>query len=114
MGGGELHSLMLYYRYTLPLLLTIGVLTQLLVIVPIWDNAWVSTTGNKVNALIDLLFVCLVFALGISYVIWDTSTGIPRFFKLVEFMGSIQLVYWIINILILYTIERIYNFATKK
>ncbi|MEO8886103.1 MAG: hypothetical protein ABI367_08580 [Mucilaginibacter sp.] len=105
MGGGDIRSFMAYYRYMLPLLFVVAILTQLLVIVPVWDNAWVNHITSKINAFIDLVFICLVFALGISYIIWDTSSGFPHFIKLAEFMIGIQLVYWVINITTLYIIE---------
>jgi hypothetical protein len=105
MGGGEIRSFMAYYRYMLPLLFVIGLLTQVLVIVPVWNNMRINPAGNRVNALIDLVFICLVFALGISYIIWDPATPFSGFIKLAGFMCGVQLVYWIINITTLYIID---------
>jgi hypothetical protein len=105
MGGGEVRSFMAYYRYMLPLLFAIALLTQLLVIVPLWNKMLINPAGNRINALIDLIFICLVFALGVGYVIWDTTTPFSNFLKLAGFMCAVQLVYWIINITTLYIIE---------
>jgi len=105
MGGGEIRSFMAYYRYMLPLLFVIALLTQVLVIVPVWNNTWVNHVTSKVNAFVDLVFICLVFALGVSYVIWDPTTPFLNFIKLAGFMCAVQVVYWIINITTLYIIE---------
>src|SRR4051812_2278121 len=105
MGGGEVRSFMAYYRYMLPLLFVVALLTQLLVIVPLWNKMLINPAGNRLNALIDLVFICLVFALGVSYVIWDPATPFSNFIKLAGFMCAVQLVYWIINITTLYIIE---------
>jgi formate/nitrite transporter FocA (FNT family) len=105
MGLGNLKSFMAFYRYTLPLLFLVAVLTQLLIIVPIWRSLVEKTAADKVNLIIDLFFICFVFALGISYAIWDPQRGIHNLVKLVGFMSAVQLVYWSINLLILYLLE---------
>jgi hypothetical protein len=105
MGLGNLKSFMAFYRYTLPLLFFVAVLTQLLVIVPVWRSLVEKTVADRINLIIDLCFVCFVFALGISYAIWDPQRGIHNLIKLVGFMSAVQLVYWFINLLILYLLE---------
>jgi hypothetical protein len=105
MGLGNLKSFMAFYRYTLPLLFIVAVLTQLLVIVPVWRSLVEKTVADRINLIIDLCFVCFVFALGISYAIWDPQRGIHNLIKLVGFMSAVQLVYWFINLLILYLLE---------
>ncbi len=105
MGVGDLKSFMAFYRYTLPLLFIVGVLTQLLIIMPVWNSMEKKTLADKINIIVDLCFICLVFALGISYTIWDPARGIYNLVKLVGFMTAVQMVYWLINLLILYLFE---------
>ena len=101
MGEGNLLAFMAYYRYLLPLLFTVSVLTQLLIIIPIWNNVKDKSTTGKVFASVSLLVVCLLFAAGMSYAIWDKSQGIHHLLKLFAFMTTVQLVYWMINLFIL-------------
>jgi hypothetical protein len=101
MGQGNLTSFMAFYRYTLPLLFTVGVLTQLLIVNPIFRSFKGKSAFVKLNGAIDLSFVCLLFAFCISYAISDVDDSTRHFFKLLIFMTSVQLVYWIINLSIL-------------
>jgi formate/nitrite transporter FocA (FNT family) len=105
MGVGDLSSFMAFYRYTLPLLFIVGVLTQIVVIMPVWNGMERKTVADKVNVIVDLCFICLVFALGISYAIWDPQRGIYNLVKLVGFMTAVQMVYWLVNLLVLYLFE---------
>ena len=105
MGDGTLLSFMSFYRYTLPLLFAVAFLTQLLIVVPIWRSVTSKTAAHIVNAFADLIFVCLIFSAGISYAIWDSASGVPHLLKLIEFMTAVQLVYWIINFVILFILE---------
>jgi hypothetical protein len=101
MGEGNLMAFMAYYRYLLPLLFVVSVLTQLLIIIPIWNNVKDKSTTGKVWASVSLLIVCSLFAAGMSYAIWDKSEGIHHLLKLFAFMTAVQLVYWMINLFIL-------------
>jgi hypothetical protein len=105
MGVGDLRSFMAFYRYTLPLLFIVGVLTQIVVIMPVWNGMERKTIADKVNVIVDLCFICFVFALGISYAIWDPQRGINNLIKLVGFMTAVQMVYWLVNLLVLYLFE---------
>lgn len=102
LGVGDLKSFMAFYRYTLPLLFVVAVLTQLLVVMPVWNSMHNKTIADKINVIVDLCFICLVFAFGISYAIWDPVTGTNGLIKLAGFMTAVQLVYWFIDLLILY------------
>lgn len=101
MGEGNLTSFMAFYRYMLPLLFTIAVLTQLLIIIPVFNSIKGKQKADKINAIIDLSFICFLFALGISYTISDLNSNFIHFIKLLIFMTSVQLVYWMINLFIL-------------
>ena len=96
---------MAFYRYTMPLLFAVGVLTQLLVIAPAWRAMKKKTMADRINVIIDLGFICILFAFGIAYTIWDLHMGINRLVKLTGFLSAVQMVYWFINLMILYLIE---------
>jgi hypothetical protein len=105
MGGGNLVSFMAFYRYMLPLLFTVAVLTQLLIVVPIWNGLLNTPNAIKINAFIDLGFVCVLFALAISYPISYPQNDPDHFIKLTGFMSFVQLFYWAINLFILHLLE---------
>jgi hypothetical protein len=104
-GTGTLAGFMAFYKYTLPLLFFIAILTQLLIVMPAWNNLVHRSARAKVWAAISLVIICLVFAGGISYLIWDRATGTGHLVKTFLFMAMIQLVYWSINLFVLSIIE---------
>jgi len=104
-GTGTLAGFMAYYKYTLPLLFVIAILTQVLIIIPIWNSVIMRHTAARLTALIVLVFVCIIFAGGISYLIWDKTTGAHFLIRTFLFMTAVQLVYWLINIGMLIIIE---------
>jgi NhaP-type Na+/H+ or K+/H+ antiporter len=103
MGGGNLQAFMAYYRYFLPLLFVVAVLTQGLSVVPIW-NRTISYQKNisKLLDLVGLIFVCVLFAGGISYMISETHR---QFIHLTVFMTAIQMAYWLVDMMILYLLS---------
>jgi hypothetical protein len=104
-GTGTLAGFMAFYKYSLPLLFVVAVLTQALIIIPIWNHVLNKPRGHIKRALLLLILVCLLFAGGISYLIWDQTTGTHRLIVTIVFMTAIQLVYWAINVLTLIIIE---------
>jgi hypothetical protein len=105
-GQGDLVAFMAYYRYALPLLFVIAVLTQLLIVKPIWDRVKIKPTAAKIRTTIIVIFICLVFAWLISYPISDPALGKMHFYKLFGFFTVVQLLYWLINVFILYLVDR--------
>jgi hypothetical protein len=101
MGNGNLDAFMAFYKYLLPLLFTVAVLTQYLIVNPIWNNVNAKTGSARTWACILLISICLLFAAGMSYAIWDKTEGIRHLLKLFTFMFGIQLIYWAINLFIL-------------
>jgi len=101
MGEGTLRSFMAYYRYFWPLLFLVGLLTQLVIIVPIWYRIKEKGASAKLFSFLGLCFVCLLFAVGISYIIWEKQSGLHHLYKLCLFMTGVQLIYWIMNILVM-------------
>ena len=106
MGAGNLFSFMAFYRYLLPLLFTVAVLTQLLIAVPMWNNAKERSTAGKIWTAAFVLIIFLIFAGGIGYIIWDKDTGVHHLLVLCSFLAAVQLVYWIVNLLILKLLDR--------
>jgi glucan phosphoethanolaminetransferase (alkaline phosphatase superfamily) len=107
LGEGTIQSFMAYFRYFLPLLFTVAVLTQLLIVVPVWDRVFLTSKTGKVISCLLLCLICLLFAAGISYCIWDRQSSVYHVIKVCAFMTAVQLVYWAVNLFVLY-------FLTKK
>ena len=104
-GTGTLAGFMAFYKLALPLLFTIAVLTQLLIVIPVWNRVLTRSRAGVVWALIWLLLICIIFAGGISYLIWDTATGTHHLVITFLFMTAVQLGYWAINLITLIIIE---------
>ena len=107
LGEGTIQSFMAYFRYFLPLLFTVAVLTQFLIVVPVWDRVFLRSNAGKIISSFILCFICLLFAAGISYCIWDRQSSVYHVIKVCAFMTAVQLVYWTVNLFVLY-------FLTKK
>jgi len=104
MGDGNLQSFMSYYRYCVPLLFVVGLLTQLLIFVPVWDKVITRSASAKWLSFLILCFICLIFAAAIAYAMWDTYSG-KHLFKLWVFMAGVQITYWLMNIVLMYLID---------
>lgn len=101
MGEGTMRSFMAYYRFFWPLLFVVGLLTQIVIVVPVWYRVKEKSIGTKITAFLTLTFICLLFAVGISYVIWEPRSGRHHLLRLCLFMTSVQLCYWVMNILVM-------------
>ncbi|HZX59344.1 MAG TPA: hypothetical protein VFE54_11485 [Mucilaginibacter sp.] len=99
MGEGTLRSFMAYYRYFWPLLFIVGLITQVLIVVPIWYRVKAKAAGPKMLSFFILCLVCLLFAVVISYIIWEKQSGLHHLIKLCIFMTGIQVIYWMMDIL---------------
>jgi len=99
MGEGTLRSFMAYYRYFGPLLFLTGLVTQVLIIVPVWYRVKTRFALVKLTSFAILCFVCLLFAFGISYIIWEKKSGFHHLIYLCLLFTSIQILYWMMNIL---------------
>ena len=105
LGLDTLQSFTAFYRYTMPLLFVVAVLTQILIVIPVWRHVAEKTWADRINMIVDLCFVCGIFALGIGYAIWDTQSGTHILIKLVAMLLGIQLAYWFINLLVLFVLD---------
>jgi hypothetical protein len=100
-GDGTLKGFMAYFRYAMPLLLVVAVLTQAVIFVPVWNKFILRSATGKMITFLMLSFICLLLAAGISYAIWDHTTGVRHLVKLCLFMTAVQIGYWLINSLVL-------------
>src|ERR1700748_1680730 len=70
-GMGNLESFMAFYRYSLPLLFVVAILTQILIVIPIHRFLNGAKMLLQIAVSFDMFLICLLFATGISYAIWD-------------------------------------------
>ncbi len=104
MGDGNIQSFMSFYRYMLPLIFATGILTQLLLFIPLWDKVRHKPGRVKLIAFLGCFFVCFVLGSLVAYAIWDGLSEM-HFYKLCIFLTGVQLIYWIINIAITQILE---------
>ena len=100
-GMGNLESFIAFYRYSLPLLFVVAILTQILIVIPIHRFLHGAKILLQLAVSFDMFLICLLFATSISYAIWDTTTGKNHLYKLIAFMTAVQFIYWLINLVIL-------------
>jgi len=104
MGDGNLESFMSYYRYVLPLIFLTAILTQVLIFIPIWDRVIEKPFRAKLIMLLGICLVCLVLSAGIAYAMWDNFSR-KHLINLCLFMTGVQVVYWLMNIVVMYLID---------
>lgn len=104
-GAGTLRGFMAYYKYFLPLLFVVGVLTQILIIVPVWNNLIHKSAGTKVLSFSILCLLCMGFAIAMAYPMWDSTMGPQHLIRLSLFMAGVQVAYWLMNIVVLYVLS---------
>jgi hypothetical protein len=104
-GTGTVTGFMAYYKYALPLIFVVAILTQLLIVMPAWNNV-IHKPRPVIKRTIGLLvLICLLFAAGIGFLIWDRPSGTTHLIKTCVFLAAVQLVYWGINLFTLFIIE---------
>ena len=102
LGEGTVESFMAYFKYFMPLLFVVAVLTQYLFVVPVWNRVFLKSNTGKFISVLILCFICLLFAAFISYCIWDRQSSRWHVVKVCVFMTGVQLVYWTVNLFVLY------------
>ncbi|MDB4920495.1 hypothetical protein [Mucilaginibacter sp.] len=103
-GEDSVYGLISYYKVFAPGQILIAVLTQWLIIMPIWDKILAKPKAATL-IFISIALVCLIFAFGIAYAIWDKTTGVTHLADICLFMTGVQLFYWIFNFLTLYLLD---------
>ncbi len=99
-GNGMASGLISYYKIFAPFQFIIAVLTQYLIIMPLWDRILLNHR-SAFGIFVGIILVCLVCAIGIAYLIWDQTTGTEHWMHIALFMTGVQIVYWAINFLTL-------------
>lgn len=105
LGEGTIESFMAYFKYFMPLLFVVSVLTQYLIVVPVWDRVFLKSNRGKLISVLILCLICLLFAAFISYCIWDRQSSRWHVVKVCAFMTSVQLVYWTVNLVVIYFLD---------
>lgn len=105
LGEGTIESFMAYFKYFMPLLFVIAVLTQHLIVVPVWDRVFLKSNQGKLISVLILCLICLLFSAFISYCIWDRQSSRWHVVKVCAFMTSVQLIYWTVNLVVLYFLD---------
>jgi len=107
LGEGTVESFMAYFKYFMPLLFVVAVLTQYLIVVPVRNRVFLKSNTGKFISVLILSLICVLFAAFISYCIWDRQSSRWHVVKVCAFMTGVQLVYWTVNLVVL-------SFLTKK
>jgi hypothetical protein len=101
MGQGSLHAFMACFYYCWPLYFITALLTQYVIVLPIWKAAQSWPMVGKDAVVTATALTCTLFAGGIAYIIWDRQTGWLHLADMAILMLLIQLAYWIINFFML-------------
>ena len=101
MGQGSLHGFMACFYYCWPLYFITALLTQYVIVLPIWEAAHSWSIVGKDAAVTGVCVLCGFFAGVIAYIIWDKQTGWLHLADMAVLMLLIQLAYWIINFFML-------------
>jgi len=101
MGQGSLHAFMACFYYCWPLYFITALLTQYVIVLPVWEAAHSWSMVGKDAAVIATALLCALFAGGIAYIIWDKQTGWLHLADMAVLMLLIQLAYWVINFFML-------------
>jgi len=101
MGQGSLHAFMACFYYCWPLYFITALLTQYVIVLPVWEAAHSWSMLGKDAAVTSTALLCALFAGGIAYIIWDKQTGWLHLADMAVLMLLIQLAYWVINFFML-------------
>jgi hypothetical protein len=111
-GDGTVGGLIAYYKIFTPVLFVIALLTQYLMIMPLWDKI-LRARKAVFGIFIGIALVCLIPGIGLSYVIWDKASGIAHLVAIAEFMTKVQFFYWGINFAVLFLLDLKAFFTVK-
>jgi len=104
-GNETLYGLMDYFKLFTPLLFITALLTQLLIIVPLWRKI-LSRAHRLMNIMIFVCVVTTILSAIVSYLIWDRATGAGHLFIIFLFMATVQAFYWFVDFGVLYWLDR--------
>jgi hypothetical protein len=113
-SDGNIYSLMAYFKLFAILPLVVALLTQYLIIVPLWNKLLQKTVGAFLITFFSIVLICIIFATGVSYIIWDQSQGKGPFLRFIFYFTVIQVNYWAIIFFILYLLDLKVIYKSKK
>ncbi|MDB5004841.1 MAG: hypothetical protein JWQ34_3066 [Mucilaginibacter sp.] len=103
-GEDSIYGLIAYYKIFALGQIVIAELTQFLIVIPLW-NKILARPRSAITIFSIMLLVCLIFAFGLAYIIWDPVTKIGHLLDIGLFMTGVQLFYWVLNFLLLYLLD---------
>lgn len=103
-GDGSAAGLINYYKIFAPFQFIVALLTQYLIILPLWDKILIRHRA-AISIFIGITLVCLLAAGGIAYIIWDRAIGVRHLIHIALFMAGVQLFYWLINFLVMLLLD---------
>jgi len=101
-GQGNMHAFKACFYYCWPLYFITALLTQGLIIVPVWEGK--NRTRSAIGKFFIFIFTCLacfIAASAIAYIIWDKSTSRLHLISLMLDMYFIQMGYWFMNFFVM-------------
>jgi hypothetical protein len=103
-GDGSAAGLITYYKIFAPFQFVIALLTQYLIILPLWDRI-LEHHRRIIGTFIGITIVCIIAAGGIAYMIWDRAVGTEHLIHITLFMTGVQLFYWLTNFLVMFVMD---------
>jgi hypothetical protein len=100
LGEDSIYGLVSYYKVFGPVQIVIAILTQWLIVMPLWKKI-VAKPKAAITIFVVMLLVCMLAAFGIAYIIWDPLTKYAHLVHIWLFMTGVQVFYWLINFLLL-------------
>ncbi|GAA3983936.1 hypothetical protein [Mucilaginibacter dorajii] len=104
MGEGNIHAFMACFYYCWPLYFVVAILTQWIIIKPVWNAIVLHSALGALTTFIIVAVVCALAAGGVAYFIWDENAGYDNLTWLATIMLFIQLAYWGVNFFIMFLV----------
>lgn len=104
LGEYTAEGLIAYYKIFAPGQIAIALLTQWLIMMPLWKKI-LSNHKAATPIFLAMILVCVIAAYGLAYIIWDPATPLSNFIKIGLFMTGVQVFYWTLNFLLLYLLD---------
>ncbi|MEO6149175.1 MAG: hypothetical protein ABIP28_03400 [Mucilaginibacter sp.] len=104
MSKGDLHGFMAFFYYFGVLYFFVALLTQWIIIVPVWQTITHKSLTAKLITTIIIVFICGIVAAGIASIITDPVNEPGKINGRFMLISTIQLAYWAMDFFILYLV----------
>jgi hypothetical protein len=104
MGEGSVHAFMACFYYCWPLYFICAILTQWIVIVPVWEAYVLHSANGALVTFVLVAVACIAAALGVANIINNDQEGYNNLIDLATIMLFIQLAYWGVNFFIMFLV----------